>query len=110
MSPRKAPREQNDPNKKRKRDIAESNANSKRQRAQQTNNGAAATTEKKSTNSTTHQNGDVDMDAGAVQKLNTVEAGWRLSTPMGGRMLDIDPILTEDNQYVTSALLFNPII
>ena len=26
------------------------------------------------------------------------EAGWRVSKPIGGRMLDIDAILTEDEQ------------
>lgn len=26
------------------------------------------------------------------------ETGWRISKPMGGRMLDIDPILTQDDQ------------
>lgn len=27
-------------------------------------------------------------------------SSWKLSQPMGGRMLDIDPILTSDDQYV----------
>ena len=27
------------------------------------------------------------------------DAGWRILKPMGGRMLDVDPILTEDDRY-----------
>lgn len=36
-----------------------------------------------------------------VTKPTDSEAGWRISRPMGGRMLDIDPILTVDEQYVS---------
>jgi NET1-associated nuclear protein 1 (U3 small nucleolar RNA-associated protein 17) len=33
-----------------------------------------------------------------VRQFDNTEAGWRVSKPMGGRMLDIDPVLTEDEQ------------
>lgn len=95
MSPRKPSREQNDKNKKRKRDVADPDPNSKRQRGQRLKNGEA---EAKGSETSVLQNGNTELTPGAVQKVNTIEGGWRLSTPMGGRMLDIDPILTEDNQ------------
>lgn len=33
-----------------------------------------------------------------VRQFDDTEAGWRVSKPMGGRMLDIDPVLTADEQ------------
>jgi NET1-associated nuclear protein 1 (U3 small nucleolar RNA-associated protein 17) len=33
------------------------------------------------------------------QSTNENTCKWRISKPMGGRMLDVDPILTEDEKY-----------
>jgi NET1-associated nuclear protein 1 (U3 small nucleolar RNA-associated protein 17) len=42
------------------------------------------------------------------REFKHAEAGWRVSKPMGGRMLDIDPILTDDDRYVTWSLVREP--
>lgn len=39
-----------------------------------------------------------DRELEVVRQFDDGEAGWRVSKPMGGRMLDIDPILTDDEQ------------
>ena len=86
MAPQKSPRSKTDKAKKRKRDFTDAEQTPKRQRAQDeaaelaTANGDSSYT----TVTTTFEN----------------EAGWRISKPMGGRMLDIDAILTEHDQYV----------
>ena len=44
-----------------------------------------------------------ELQSSARQQLDVAtepesESGWTISKPMGGRMLDIDPILTPDEQ------------
>lgn len=88
MAGTKVSKFKDDPTKKRKRDLNETDARSKRSRQPQANSTA---------------NGDVgseklDKGKGIVSRSHGGETGWRLSKPMGGRMLDIDPILTQDDQ------------
>lgn len=66
-----------DKNNKRKRDSIGDEAKAKRARAQDAN-------------------GEPAMDL--AERLDSLDAAWRISKPMGGRMLDIDPILTDDGQ------------
>lgn len=37
-----------------------------------------------------------------VSQFNNEEAGWRVSKPTGGRMLDIDPIISNDERLAAS--------
>lgn len=97
MAPSKTPKSKDDKTKKRKRDVSDAVEALKRQRAQ----GASQT------------NGELDLTNGdsanihnAVAQSPENEAGWRISRPMGGRMLDVDPILTENGQYVSACLFF----
>lgn len=88
MAGSKISKPKDDPTKKRKRDLNETDARSKRSRQPQ----ADSTT-----------NGDVESEKlqdgeDIVSRAHDGETGWRLSKPMGGRMLDIDPILTPDDQ------------
>lgn len=48
----------------------------------------------------TKSNGTKHSDQRRLDVLGAAESetGWRISKPMGGRMLDVDPILTEDEQ------------
>ncbi|KAL7789953.1 hypothetical protein V8C37DRAFT_385653 [Trichoderma ceciliae] len=99
-----------DPTKKRKRDVNEGDTRSKRTRPQQGVQGNG------------HEQAEptADGDLEAENQLENValvklrgnggedivsrsydgETGWRISKPMGGRMLDIDPILTQDDQHL----------
>ena len=45
-------------------------------------------------------------DQKALLKQTTDTSGWRVSKPMGGRMMDIDPILTDSDQYVIVLSMF----
>ncbi|KAL7926769.1 quinon protein alcohol dehydrogenase-like superfamily [Trichoderma austrokoningii] len=90
MAGSKVSKLKDDPTKKRKRDLNETDARSKRSRQPQADSTA---------------NGDVESEnvengEDIVSRSHDLEAGWRLSKPMGGRMLDIDPILTQDDQYL----------
>jgi NET1-associated nuclear protein 1 (U3 small nucleolar RNA-associated protein 17) len=95
---------QDEATKKRKRDLIEGDARIKRSRAQQ---GVAADEHEQAADGDVEtdnslQNGSLansKSNGEAVAKRSSDgEAGWRLSKPMGGRMLDIDPILTQDDQ------------
>lgn len=88
MAPQKSPRSKTDKAKKRKRDFTDAEQTPKRQRAQD----EAAAAELATTNG--------DSSYTTVTTTFENEAGWRISKPMGGRMLDIDAILTEHDQYV----------
>ncbi|KAG9256022.1 uncharacterized protein F5Z01DRAFT_533253 [Emericellopsis atlantica] len=91
-------KERDDLNKKRKREAGETDKKPKRVRktpSQQDAQVAEAETTGKLVN-------------GQSDALNSVqngqsESGWRISKPMGGRMLDLDPILTDDDQYLLLA-------
>lgn len=84
----------NDAAKKRKREGAERVQRAKRARAE--GNGAQLNglTEPLVPSAVVETNGDVQNGLDADEN-----AGWQISKPVGGRMLDIDPILTNDEQY-----------
>lgn len=90
--------------KKRKRDLNEGDARTKRSRAQQgieaDEHDQAVDGDVESENSP--RNGSLAKSKSngeaMAERSSDGEAGWRISKPMGGRMLDIDPILTQDDQ------------
>lgn len=104
MAGTKSPRAKHDPNKKRKRDLNENDSRSKRLRAErkaakanglnESTNGVVAEVPQISKALTETGSREVEV----VRQFGNTEAGWRVSKPMGGRMLDIDPVLTEDDQ------------
>ncbi|KAL6876606.1 hypothetical protein J3F83DRAFT_726411 [Trichoderma novae-zelandiae] len=98
---------QDEATKKRKRGLNESDARPKRSRAQQgigaDEHDEAADGDVESENNL--QNGALSKSKSnggeaLANRSSEGEAGWRISKPMGGRMLDIDPILTQDDQYL----------
>jgi NET1-associated nuclear protein 1 (U3 small nucleolar RNA-associated protein 17) len=108
MAGAKGPQVMNDKAKKRKRDNGEADSRPKRPKSsknkKQANGHVGPVEESKA---------DVDVEpqaslapsrhsdkvaANLTLQFNGDEAGWRVSKPMGGRMLDIDPILTEDEK------------
>ncbi|KFA73098.1 hypothetical protein S40288_02754 [Stachybotrys chartarum IBT 40288] len=110
MAGAKGPQVMNDKAKKRKRDNGEADSRPKRPKSsknkKQANGHVGPVEESKA---------DVDVEpqaslapsrhsdkvaANLTLQFNGDEAGWRVSKPMGGRMLDIDPILTEDEKYL----------
>ncbi|KAH8734906.1 WD40-repeat-containing domain protein [Ilyonectria robusta] len=115
MAGNKSTRTKDDQTKKRKRELAEADSRSKRQRAERKENKAngrkstadllntlnGASSEKNGLSTALETTGDREL--GIVPQFDNAEAGWRVSKPMGGRMLDIDPILTEDDQYLILA-------
>ncbi|RGP68446.1 hypothetical protein FSPOR_5325 [Fusarium sporotrichioides] len=109
MAGNKSPRAKHDPNKKRKRDLNENDSRSKRLRAER--KAAKANGLNQSTNGVVSEVPEISealTETGAreievVRQFDNTEAGWRVSKPMGGRMLDIDPVLTEDEQYLILA-------
>ncbi|KAJ3471347.1 hypothetical protein MRS44_001446 [Fusarium solani] len=115
MAGHKSPRTKLDPNKKRKRDLNENDSRSKRLRAERKLNKANGRKSDASELPSAHGVvAELDGLAGAleapgpreleiVRQFDNAEAGWRVSKPMGGRMLDIDPILTEDEQHLILA-------
>ncbi|RFU74601.1 u3 small nucleolar rna-associated 17 [Trichoderma arundinaceum] len=95
--------------KKRKRDVNEGDPRSKRSKAQQgaPGNGqeAESTVDEDLESEDGFPNGALVKSKSSggediVSRSHDGEAGWRISKPMGGRMLDIDPILTQDDQYL----------
>lgn len=109
-SPR-VPKVKDDKTKKRKRDIHESGSQTKRPRSEQKGQGKnghdrpakdsrnGELSVAKSSSATGVQD---ERETEIARHFDAGEAGWKLSKPMGGRMLDIDPILTSDEQYVPS--------
>lgn len=109
MAGRKGQKSPDDKNKKRKRDTGELDTKPKRHRKDEKSNAS------KPAEATEH-NGQLQpaptpvrgngtkaiskTDIALIQQTEDSEAGWRVSKPMGGRMLDIDPILTADDQLV----------
>lgn len=106
MAGNKSNRAKEDQPKKRKRDLAEADSRSKRQRAERKENKANgrksladilnSNSELNGQSSALETTGDRELEV--VPQFDNAEAGWRVSKPMGGRMLDIDPILTNDDQ------------
>ncbi|XWW99667.1 hypothetical protein V2A60_007678 [Cordyceps javanica] len=84
MAGQRASRIKVDKTKKRKRDSNENEVTAKRARPQDANGELAEPTSTK------------DL----AQRLDRSDATWKISKPMGGRMLDIDPILTDDGEYL----------
>ncbi|KAF4446273.1 hypothetical protein F53441_10075 [Fusarium austroafricanum] len=109
MAGNKSPRTKNDPTKKRKRDLTENDSRTKRLRAErkakanglgnESANGVVA--EVNGISGALAESGSREIEI--VRQFDNTEAGWRVSKPMGGRMLDIDPVLTEDEQYLVLA-------
>ncbi|KAH7155445.1 WD40-repeat-containing domain protein [Dactylonectria estremocensis] len=115
MAGSKSTRTKDDQTKKRKRELAEADSRSKRLRAERKENKAngrksvadllnplnGAQSEQNGLSSALQTTGDRALEV--IPQFDNAEAGWRVSKPMGGRMLDIDPILTEDDQYLILA-------
>lgn len=108
MAGSKSPRAKDDTTKKRKRDNNDTDGKPKRHRQQSREskvNGINAPTPRKlkpteaesaaeSSPLTTFRPQEV------IRQSDDGEAGWKVSKPMGGRMLDIDPIFTADEKYL----------
>ena len=104
MAPNKSPRTKHDPTKKRKRDLAENDSRTKRQRADK--KAAKANGSSKGKSGVVSEVPEISealtetspREIEIVRQFDNTDAGWRVSKPMGGRMLDIDPVITEDEQ------------
>ncbi|KAF5017114.1 hypothetical protein F66182_11003 [Fusarium sp. NRRL 66182] len=115
MAGHKSPRTKKDPTKKRKRDVNENDSRTKRHRAERkankVNGRSQDAEESSSANGVIVEANGISgalAEAGSreieiVRQFDDTETGWRVSRPMGGRMLDIDPVLTEDEQYLIVA-------
>lgn len=100
MAGSKSVKSREDGTKKRKRDIIEADEDTKRHRKDQKAKKAAQGREKTESSLQKASKSEV---APLAQSKTTVltptenaASSWKISKPMGGRMLDIDPILTED--------------
>ncbi|ODA76111.1 hypothetical protein RJ55_08394 [Drechmeria coniospora] len=98
MADHKRPNVKDDKAKKRKREGGERGTKSKRCRQHDEDNGTG--------------NGEASECCDKLIQLDSLpvatqsddgDAGWRISKPMGGRMLDIDPILTTDEKHLILA-------
>lgn len=100
MAGTKSPKSRDDKTKKRKRDVNDADLKSKRHRKdQQEDEGKAKPKDSKKTPLNVHNGSKGDENELMRQETSLLgETGWKVSKPMGGRMLDIDPILTEDEQ------------
>ena len=105
MAGRKSSRKKDDATKKRKRDVKEDETNAKRhrQRGRESEaNGDETNGKKNSDEFGDAVNGSKDLVKADVDEIilngEHAESGWKVSKPMGGRMLDIDPILTQDEE------------
>lgn len=90
---------------KRKRDAAEEESETKRARSDKKREAASRDGNALSALSKSSPNECVDTQSGRtlvepLKRPDLGETGWKVSKPMGGRMLDIDPILTHDEQSV----------
>ncbi|KAF5629216.1 small nucleolar ribonucleoprotein [Fusarium sp. NRRL 52700] len=112
MAGHKSPRTKIDPTKKRKRDVTENDSRTKRLRAErkankingiklENENGNGVVAEVNDISGALAEAGTREIEI--VRQFNDTEAGWRVSKPMGGRMLDIDPVLTENEQFLIIA-------
>ncbi|PNY29224.1 U3 small nucleolar RNA-associated protein 17 [Tolypocladium capitatum] len=106
MAGHKGPGAKDDETKKRKRDTNESETKSKTKRHRQQGQGDKVNGHDKALESGRLIEADSLRDATnyrpreVIRQSDDGEAGWRISKPMGGRMLDIDPILTTDEQHL----------
>ncbi|KAH8883881.1 WD40 repeat-like protein [Thozetella sp. PMI_491] len=86
--------------KKRKRDKNDERKGKKKQKQQGVVDSDEPTAQEPLSNSQVELSGDGDKEvAGPFQSRNTAPA-WKLSKPMGGRMLDIDPVFSLDEQHI----------
>ncbi|KAF7562977.1 hypothetical protein G7046_g1172 [Stylonectria norvegica] len=129
MAGQRISRTKDDGAKKRKRDANEADSRSKRQRAEKENKakGRKAEIELASAVKGTQANPDGqsadlavteatgDRQLQVTRQFDDGEAGWRVSKPMGGRMLDIDAILAGDKEqyfiltYNTSIQIYSAV-
>lgn len=109
MAGTKSSRTKDDHTKKRKRELAEADSRAKRQRAERKSKANGRKSDAELVSSLGGGQSDAnalatalettrDRDLEIIRQFDNAEAGWRVSKPMGGRMLDIDPILTHDDQ------------
>ncbi|RDA92612.1 hypothetical protein CP533_0958 [Ophiocordyceps camponoti-saundersi (nom. inval.)] len=105
MAGQKSPQSRDNKAKKRKREASEGDAKSKRHRRgrRQTRDIVIESHDEKAT--ATAANSLVKTPPESAHQSDSSGSGWRISKPMGGRILDIDPILTPDDQYLI--LLYN---
>ncbi|KAG5949948.1 hypothetical protein E4U53_005617 [Claviceps sorghi] len=108
MAGTKSPRVKDGITKKRKRDTNDSDGKPKRHRQQQDARKNVNGSDGLASQELQH----AEAEAADAQPLKTFrpqqvirssddgDAGWRVSKPMGGRMLDIDPILTADEKHL----------
>ncbi|KAJ6442967.1 WD repeat-containing protein 75 [Purpureocillium lavendulum] len=104
MAGLKSPRVKDDKTKKRKREANDADTKAKRHRQQARQgkpNGLDGDSEAdKLIEADSLLEVAADSHNEVVGRRENGEAGWRISKPMGGRMLDIDPILTADDRYL----------
>lgn len=105
MAGTKSPRVKDGMTKKRKRDTNDSDGQPKRHRQQghqnKANGGDGSVTQKaKNAESGTADSQPLTTSRPQeiIRQSDDGDAGWKISKPMGGRMLDIDPILTVDEK------------
>ncbi|KAG6013813.1 hypothetical protein E4U54_006317 [Claviceps lovelessii] len=110
MAGTKSPRVKDDITKKRKRDTNDSDGKTKRHRQQQSLQNKVNGGGERNNQQLKHI--ESGAEATDTQPLTTFrpqeiirqsddgDAGWRVSKPMGGRILDIDPILTADEKHL----------
>ncbi|PFH60337.1 hypothetical protein XA68_11114 [Ophiocordyceps unilateralis] len=100
MAGHKSPRIKDDKAKKRKREASECETKPKRHRHQRQQNQGNATELQKNLDCAAASQAAANDAETLAHHSSGYEAGWGISKPMGGRMLDIDPILTVDEQYL----------
>ncbi|GAO16286.1 hypothetical protein UVI_02016750 [Ustilaginoidea virens] len=102
MAGAKSPRVKDDETKKRKREANDGNPNSKRHRHRKSKavSGDAQTPQKSKGEEQENGKGAQELAEPRPREVigqpNDGDGGWRISKPMGGRMMDIDPILAAD--------------
>ncbi|KAG5997043.1 hypothetical protein E4U52_005186 [Claviceps spartinae] len=107
MAGTKSPRVKDGMTKKRKRDTNDSDGKPKRHRQQghqnKVNGGDGSVTQQAKnaeTGTADSQPLTTFRPQEIIRQSDDGDAGWKISKPMGGRMLDIDPILTEDEKHL----------
>lgn len=106
MAGPKSPRAKDDRTKKRKRDNNDTDGKPKRHRQQSRENrvngrNAPAPRNLKPTEAESAAKSEpltTFRPQEVIRQSDDGEAGWKVSKPMGGRMLDIDPIFTADEK------------
>lgn len=114
MAGNKSQKSRDDKPKKRKREPNDADQKPKRPRKDQQDGKVLENGKEAKKNASNVQNGQKsESKALAHHTTSSLEHaedtdgnGWKVSKPMGGRMLDIDPILTEDEQYVVICYSF----